>query len=212
MMDQEQSSIFIAIHIGIFFVLVLTCHGELARRRPAPQHLTAFYMWMSAGGMIGGIATGLIAPYTFNWIAEYPILIALAVLCRPGLALPKSYAEQIIFFGALGVAVLALVLFRAFEVDVDTNIFRWVVAGLLIVTVLFWRDPLRLRRSWRSSCSPITSLSRPATRARAACAASSAYSRSTETYDGRFRLSRTHHAARRPTHPRQRRQSRHRPA
>jgi spermidine synthase len=132
----------IAVHIGIFFVLALTCHGELARRRPAPQHLTAFYMWMSAGGMVGGIASGLIAPYTFNWIAEYPILIALAVLCRPGLALPKSHAEQIIFFGALGVAVLALVLFRAFEVDVDTNVFNWVVAILLMVTVLFWRDPL----------------------------------------------------------------------
>ena len=132
----------IAIHIGIFFVLTLVCHGELARRRPAPQHLTAFYMWMSAGGMIGGIASGLIAPHTFNWIAEYPILIALAVLCRPGLALPKSYVEQIIFFGALAVAVLALVLFRAFQVEVDTDIFNWVVAALLIVTVLFWRDPL----------------------------------------------------------------------
>jgi hypothetical protein len=132
----------IAVHIGIFFVLVLTCHGELARRRPAPQYLTAFYMWMSAGGMIGGIGAGLIAPYVFSWIAEYPILIALAVLCRPGLALPKSYVEQIIFFGALGIAVLALVLFRAFEVDIDTNIFNWVVAALLIVTVLFWRDPL----------------------------------------------------------------------
>jgi spermidine synthase len=99
-------------------------------------------MWMSAGGMIGGIASGLIAPYTFNWIAEYPILIALAVLCRPGLALPKSHVEQIIFFGALGVAVLAIVLFRAFEVDVDPNVFNWVVAILLMVTVLFWRDPL----------------------------------------------------------------------
>src|SRR3954454_12271539 len=122
----------IAIHIGIFFVLALVCHGELARRRPAPEHLTAFYMWMSAGGMIGGIASGLIAPYTFNWIAEYPILIALAVLCRPGLALPKSYVEQIIFFGALAIAVLALVLFRAFQVEVDTDIFNWVVAALLI--------------------------------------------------------------------------------
>jgi spermidine synthase len=100
-------------------------------------------MWMSAGGMVGGIASGLIAPYTFNWIAEYPILIALAVLCRPGLALPKSYVEQIIFFGALAVAVLSLVLFRAFEVEVDTTVFTWWVAPpLLIVTVLFWRDPL----------------------------------------------------------------------
>ncbi len=132
----------IAAHIGIFFIIALVCHGELALRRPAPSHLTAFYMWMSAGGMVGGIAAGLISPYVFNWIAEYPILIALAVLCRPGLALPKSKTEQIIFFGALGVAVLALVLFRAFEVDIDTDVFNWVVAALLIVTVLFWRDPL----------------------------------------------------------------------
>ena len=63
------------IHLVVFFVCALMCHGELARRRPAPRYLTAFYMWMSAGGMIGGIAAGLVAPYVFNWIAEYPILI-----------------------------------------------------------------------------------------------------------------------------------------
>jgi hypothetical protein len=34
------------------------------------------------------------------------------------------------------------VLFRAFEVEVDTNVYNWVVAALLIVSVLFWRDPL----------------------------------------------------------------------
>ena len=33
--------------------------------------------------MVGGLFAGLIAPFTFSWIAEYPILIALAVLCRP---------------------------------------------------------------------------------------------------------------------------------
>jgi hypothetical protein len=132
----------IALHVLVFFVSALVCHGELAKRRPAPRHLTAFYMWMSAGGMIGGIAAGLIAPYVFSWIAEYPILIALAVLCRPGLSLPNSRAEQIIFFGALAVAALALGLFRAFELDIDTQVFNWVVVGLLIVTVLFWRDPL----------------------------------------------------------------------
>jgi protein-L-isoaspartate O-methyltransferase len=132
----------IALHIGVFFVFTLVCHGELAQRRPAPRHLTAFYMWMSLGGMIGGIAAGLISPYVFNWIAEYPILIALAVLCRPGLALPKSRLEQIVFFGALAVAVLALAAFRAWELDIDFNTFNWVVAALLVITVLFWRDPV----------------------------------------------------------------------
>src|SRR5205807_3512063 len=73
------------VHLSAFFVIALLCHGELARRRPAPQFLTDFYMWISAGGMIGGIAVGLMAPQAFNWVAEYPLLIALSVLCMPGL-------------------------------------------------------------------------------------------------------------------------------
>jgi hypothetical protein len=133
----------IAIHLAVFFVCTLVCHGELAKRRPAPRYLTAFYMWMSAGGMVGGIGAGLVAPYVFNWIAEYPILIALAVLCRPGLALPKSRIEQIILFGGMAIAVSALILFRVlgFETPSETA-FQWVVIGLLVVTVLFWTDPL----------------------------------------------------------------------
>src|SRR5260370_38324553 len=33
--------------------------------------------------MVGGLVAGLAAPYTFSGIAEYPILLALAALCRP---------------------------------------------------------------------------------------------------------------------------------
>ena len=72
----------IALHLVVFFVSVLMCHGELARRRPAPKYLTGFYLWMAAGGVIGGIAAALVAPRLFNWVAEYPILLALTVLCR----------------------------------------------------------------------------------------------------------------------------------
>jgi hypothetical protein len=132
----------IALHVGVFFVCALVCHGELARRRPPARYLTAFYMWMSAGGMIGGVAAALIAPYTFNWIAEYPILIALAVLCRPGLTLPKARLEQVVFFGAVAAAVISLIVVRWFQLDIDEKLFNWVVGALLVVSVLFWRDPL----------------------------------------------------------------------
>jgi len=70
-------------HLLCFFVIAMACHGELARTRPASNYLTGFYVALSFGGMVGGLFAGLIAPYTFSWIAEYPILIALAVLCRP---------------------------------------------------------------------------------------------------------------------------------
>ncbi|MET0709793.1 MAG: fused MFS/spermidine synthase, partial [Tardiphaga sp.] len=66
-----------------FFIIAMACHGELARARPAARYLTGYYVALSFGGMVGGLFAGLAAPFTFSWIAEYPILIALAVLCRP---------------------------------------------------------------------------------------------------------------------------------
>jgi hypothetical protein len=66
-----------------FFIIAMACHGELARMRPAAKYLTGFYVALSFGGMVGGLFAGLIAPYAFSWVAEYPILLALAALCRP---------------------------------------------------------------------------------------------------------------------------------
>ncbi len=70
-------------HQLCFFIIAMACHGELARTRPAARYLTGFYVALSFGGMVGGLFAGLIAPYAFSWIAEYPILLALAALCRP---------------------------------------------------------------------------------------------------------------------------------
>ncbi len=70
-------------HQLCFFIIAMACHGELARTRPAARYLTGFYVALSFGGMVGGLFAGLVAPYAFSWIAEYPILLALAALCRP---------------------------------------------------------------------------------------------------------------------------------
>ena len=70
-------------HQLCFFIIAMACHGELARTRPAAKYLTGFYVALSFGGMVGGLFAGLIAPYAFSWVAEYPILLALAALCRP---------------------------------------------------------------------------------------------------------------------------------
>jgi hypothetical protein len=70
-------------HQLCFFIIAMACHGELARTRPAAQYLTGFYVALSFGGMVGGLFAGLIAPFSFSWVAEYPILLSLAALCRP---------------------------------------------------------------------------------------------------------------------------------
>lgn len=74
----------IPIHLLTFFLVAMACHGELARRRPPARHLTAFYLAMSLGGVLGGVFNALIAPMAFDRVAEYPLVLALAGLARPG--------------------------------------------------------------------------------------------------------------------------------
>jgi hypothetical protein len=129
------------VHLGAFFVIALLCHGELARRRPAPQFLTAFYMMVSAGGMIGGIAVGLIAPQVFNWVAEYPLLVALSVLCMPGLALAR-HAGQNVLFGGLAFAAVLLTMLMSSGLKLDDNLITLFIGALLGLIVYFWRARL----------------------------------------------------------------------
>jgi len=130
----------VSVHLGAFFVIALLCHGELARRRPAPQYLTTYYMWISAGGMIGGIGVGLIAPQAFNWVAEYPLLIALSVLCMPGLALSTNGAAQYVLFGALALAAVLLTILMSSGLKLDDNVITLFIGALLGLTVYFWRS------------------------------------------------------------------------
>ena len=65
-----------------FFVMALYCHGHLARMRPNVTHLTEYYLWLSVGGVIGGIFNSLLAPVLFNWPIEYQIAIIVASILR----------------------------------------------------------------------------------------------------------------------------------
>lgn len=75
--------LWIAMHLLGFFLTALVCHGELVQSRPATTHLTEFYLWLSFGGVLGGVFTALIAPLVFTGLAEYPMALVLACLLRP---------------------------------------------------------------------------------------------------------------------------------
>jgi hypothetical protein len=70
------------LHLAVFFLCALTLHTRLANRRPAPHHLTEFYLWIGVGGVVGGLATTFIAPLVFTGVSEYPIGLVGACLLQ----------------------------------------------------------------------------------------------------------------------------------
>jgi len=71
------------VHLIAFFVTALVCRGQLAEDRPAPSRLTEFYLWISVGGVLGGLFNTILAPLLFNEVLEYPLAMTLAAFLRP---------------------------------------------------------------------------------------------------------------------------------
>jgi hypothetical protein len=90
------------------FVAAMVCHGELANSRPPTKHLTEFYMWMSVGGVLGGLFNALVAPLVFNTVAEFPLVLVLAALLRPRLGpeAQKPHLRWLDFSLPLALAVM----------------------------------------------------------------------------------------------------------
>ncbi|RTL75235.1 MAG: class I SAM-dependent methyltransferase [Bradyrhizobiaceae bacterium] len=123
-------------HQLCFFIIAMASHGELARTRPPARYLTGFYVALSFGGMIGGLFAGLVAPFTFSWVAEYPILLALAALCRP--PQPSRRGAMLLWLAAMVTAlVLVALAYRADAAEVFLENWRvWAIGSLAAVAAL----------------------------------------------------------------------------
>lgn len=110
--------------IGIFaaalFVACMVCHGELAARKPAPGHLTSFYLMLSIGGALGGLFVGVVAPYLFISYFELPFGIAfcgvlawLIAIDEPDLSWPQRVASVSSLSLLIGVSGLTVFLVRS---------------------------------------------------------------------------------------------------
>lgn len=143
--------------LATLFAGALLCHGDLADDRPSAHDLTSFYLWISVGGAIGGIANSLVAPLIFSSIAEYPVtLLLLALVVRPPSAehdagSHRSAREMLMSPVALTmivatvVASVAVLHGRADHVRAasDTTILQWqfMPLAILVCGVLYRRQP-----------------------------------------------------------------------
>jgi SAM-dependent methyltransferase len=143
--------------LATLFAGALLCHGDLADDRPSARDLTSFYLWISIGGAIGGIANSLVAPLIFSSIAEYPVtLLLLACVVRtPGAGRDawswRGAREMLVspvaltMIAATLVATVAVLHGRADHVRAasDTTILQWqfMPLAILVCGVLYRRQP-----------------------------------------------------------------------
>jgi len=99
---------------GGLFICCMACHGEMADLKPRPEFLTLFYLMVSAGGALGGIFVGVVAPRVFRGFYELPVALGmcafllLIVLYREPQTSPHKWAQPALL-AATGVTALLLV-------------------------------------------------------------------------------------------------------
>ena len=111
--NQANPSIFVALPIFIIglFLGCIVCHGELARSKPNPAFLTHFYLSIAAGGALGGLLVGIVAPQIFDNYWETPIaIICLAMLGIYGCAGESSVGPKTTWTANIIVAAIAAAL------------------------------------------------------------------------------------------------------
>jgi spermidine synthase len=105
----------LTLFIGAFF-----CHGELYLRRPSAQYLTQYYLLIAAGGALGSMFVGVLAPVVFSgsyemaWSLVYTAALAAALMWR------QHWAWR--FFWPAAAAALLLVVVHQERADRENAI------------------------------------------------------------------------------------------
>ncbi len=153
MIATPDEDVPIRIAVPIFcitlFIACLFCHGELYRRRPGPRYATQYYLFIAAGGALGSMFVGVLAPLVFRgsyelaWSLVYTAALASVLLWKEHLAWRLFWPAATI--ALLVVVVLqvransenAIVQVRSFygtlrvteESDDDAGMFRMLIHG-----------------------------------------------------------------------------------
>ena len=134
----------VVVHGANLFFVALLVHRRLALERPPAERLTEFYLLLSAGGVVGGAFSALLAPVLFSTVLEYPLAIVLALLLRPGPfkapagSGPFRRQADILAPFALLIGILAVA-----KVLPEGGEGRYVLLAAVAVVAFFRKRPLR---------------------------------------------------------------------
>ena len=137
----------LALHLLGFFATAMVCHRELADSKPRAEHLTEFYLWMSFGGMLGGVFNVVVAPLVYDRVLEYPYAIIIALGLRPVMTRLDTSRRALLTDVGLA-AGLYVAMLGSFKVQIPQ---QWATEALWaffamagLVAASFYKRPLRL--------------------------------------------------------------------
>ncbi len=131
-----------------FFLATLECHVQLYERRPPPRRLTDYYLWMSAGGALGGMFASLLAPQLFTRVVEFPLFLGLGILVCSLSSLEKtkqSLLSRPILIAAAAAILLCIAVNQMARLGLipwNPDVKIWIVASLASAQALIMWWPL----------------------------------------------------------------------
>lgn len=75
----------LSINLLALFLVCVAFHGQIAIDRPSSNHITAYYLIISIGGLLGSCFNTLLAPLLFKGAEEYPLVLLMAAVILSGL-------------------------------------------------------------------------------------------------------------------------------
>ena len=171
--------------LGLFCACMF-CHGELARLRPDPGHLTIYYLCISLGGALGALLVAVLAPLVLKGFFElHLVLLAIGILLvvrswSYGFVARTSALLVVLFVGYFD--------FAAFQAttgglrEIDRNFYG-------VVRVRDWKRVARVRAMYHGSITHGCQYLDPAKAMKGACYVSptSAYGRVMRALEGKPR-------------------------
>jgi spermidine synthase len=85
----------------------MICHGELYRLKPPAAYLTKYYLYISAGGALGGLLVAVVAPAVFDHYVELQIGLGLLMYLLGTMCI--LHQSRSIAIGAAAGTLLALI-------------------------------------------------------------------------------------------------------
>lgn len=121
----------VPVHLLFLAVTAYVAHGSLARERPSTDRLTDYYLWISAGGALGGVFIVFVAPALLRVSTEYLLLIVLAGLARPRSTDARPAWKPF----AITAAAVAVVVLGARVLPLPATAVVWLAAPIFAATV-----------------------------------------------------------------------------